>query len=147
MSIKPLTQKNLLTFDIFDLWHLSKHRRHTGWPQNNVEKQQTSLSVGEIRSDVIQRRGQKQQTSIFALNGAKKHSSLTSVGLWQTLNTVGHGKLRCQITFVRAPPDVKLLYFFIKIWLFLQHSHTWKSANSHNSFIIISAQFWSYNYI
>jgi len=26
-----LTQKYLLTYDIFDLWHLFKHRHRTGW--------------------------------------------------------------------------------------------------------------------
>jgi len=34
-----LTQKSLLTADIFDLWRLPKHWRRTGWRQNNVRKQ------------------------------------------------------------------------------------------------------------
>jgi len=29
--LRSLTQKSLLTSDIFDLWRLSKHRRRTGW--------------------------------------------------------------------------------------------------------------------
>jgi len=36
--LKSLTQKSLLMSDIFDLWRLPKHRRHTGWRENNVEK-------------------------------------------------------------------------------------------------------------
>jgi len=36
--IRSLTQKNLLTSDIFDLWRLPKHRRRIGWRQNNIEK-------------------------------------------------------------------------------------------------------------
>jgi len=29
--VKSLTQKSLLTSDIFNLWRLPKHRRRTGW--------------------------------------------------------------------------------------------------------------------
>jgi len=45
-------------------------------------------------SDVIQRRGQEQQTYIFALNGARNESNLTSVSAFQMLNNVGSGKVR-----------------------------------------------------
>ena len=36
--LRTLTQKSLLTSDIFDLWRLPKHRRRIAWRQNNVGK-------------------------------------------------------------------------------------------------------------
>jgi len=38
-QVISLTQKNFLTYDIFDLWRLPKYRCRTGWHQNNVRKQ------------------------------------------------------------------------------------------------------------
>jgi len=58
-NMRSLTQKSLLTSDIFDLWRLPKHRRRIGWRQNNVGKiADVTWRRSFWESDVIQRRGQ-----------------------------------------------------------------------------------------
>jgi len=70
----PLTQKSLLTSDIFDLWRLPKHRRRIGWRQNNVEK----------RADVTWRRSFRSPTlsNVGASNSRRQFSHQKEGKTW-----------------------------------------------------------------